>query len=465
MRNPFFSGQEFHDTIAALCTAPGGALAIIRISGPDALRIASEVWRGKQILSEKTDRVMLLGKVCGETDGQSGEPCLAVYMKGPRSYTGENVVELHCHGGAFAPKRLLSAVLGAGARLAEPGEFTKRAFLNGRMDLTQAEAVADLIQAKSESAARLAEKQMSGMIGAKVRAERERLLHVLSEVESRLDFPEEDLDWLPPESLNATIHETIAVLERMIRTRGNGAVLRDGVRVVIAGSPNAGKSSLLNALLGYDRAIVTATPGTTRDTLEESAAFRGIPVRLTDTAGLREHSDDPIETLGIARSRDSMRAAELIFWVMDASTPDVARAALDEMKSQCSGTRNLIAVWNKLDLNPDPAQIPPPGDIPSVRISAMTGAGLDDLLDMFENLVWNKNESAENECEVSARHAELLESARDELEQAASEISQEFWELAASCLHAALAALGGVTGEEANPDMLDEIFSRFCIGK
>ena len=162
MRNPFFSGQEFHDTVAALCTAPGGALAIVRVSGPDALRIGSEVWHGKQILSEQSERVMHLGKVGAREDGQIGEPCLAVYMKGPRSYTGEDVVELHCHGGAFAPKRLLSAVLGAGARLAEPGEFTKRAFLNGRMDLTQAEAVADLIQAKSESAARLAESGRSG---------------------------------------------------------------------------------------------------------------------------------------------------------------------------------------------------------------------------------------------------------------------------------------------------------------
>ena len=317
-----------NDTIAALCTAPGGALAIIRISGPGALRAASAVWRGRQPLSERTDRVMHLGKVCAQSESDCGEPCLAVYMKGPRSYTGEDVVELQCHGGTFAPKRLLAAVFASGVRPAEPGEFTRRAFLNGRMDLTQAEAIADLIYAKSESAARLAERQMSGLIGARVRSAREKLLHVLAEIESRLDFPEEDLDWLPPAALNAAVEECMNLLERMIRTRGNGALLRDGVRVVIAGRPNSGKSSLLNALLGYDRAIVTPMPGTTRDTLEEYASFRGIPVHLTDTAGLREASDDPIEVMGIARSRDSMRSAEIIFWVMDASSPAAAQESL-----------------------------------------------------------------------------------------------------------------------------------------
>ena len=453
-----------NDTIAALCTAPGGALAIIRISGPGALRAASAVWRGRQPLSERTDRVMHLGKVCAQSESDCGEPCLAVYMKGPRSYTGEDVVELQCHGGTFAPKRLLAAVLASGVRPAEPGEFTRRAFLNGRMDLTQAEAVADLIHAKSESAARLAERQMSGLIGARVRSAREKLLHVLAEIESRLDFPEEDLDWLPPAALNAAVEECVNLLERMIRTRGNGALLRDGVRVVIAGRPNSGKSSLLNALLGYDRAIVTPMPGTTRDTLEEYASFRGIPVHLTDTAGLREASDDPIEVMGIARSRDSMRSAELIFWVMDASSASEAEAALNDMKSQLSGPANLIAVWNKLDLNPAPEKLPDAA-VPSARISALTGEGIDGLLDVFENLVWDRSGSSDSECEVSARHAELLESARADLKQASLEITGEFWELAASCLHSALSSLGAVTGEEANPDMLDEIFSRFCIGK
>lgn len=465
MQKNFSGSQQDNDTIAALCTAPGGALAIIRISGPEALSAASKVWRGRQPLSAETARIMHLGKACPQADGASGEPCLAVYMKGPRSYTGEDTVELQCHGGAFAPKRLLNAVLAAGARLAEPGEFTKRAFLNGRMDLTQAEAVADLINAKSESAAHLAEKQMSGLIGSTVRTERGKLLHVLAEVESRLDFPEEDLDWLPPENLNAVLNGCIKVIERMIRSRENGAILRNGMRVVIAGRPNSGKSSLLNALLGYDRAIVTPLPGTTRDTLEEFASFHGIPVRLTDTAGLRETAADPIENMGISRSRDSMRSAEIIFWVMDASSPAAAQESLEYMNSQIRNCSNLIVVWNKIDLNPDPERLPLLSGTPSVRISALRGEGLENLLDVFENRVWHKSESSETECEVSARHAGLLESAKSELQQAAREIASGFWELAASCLHAAIAALGGVTGEDANPDMLDEIFSRFCIGK
>ncbi len=465
MQNFFSDSRQTNDTIAALCTAPGGALAIVRISGPEALAVASEVWKGRQSLSEGAARVMHLGKVCSRDGGPAGEPCLAVYMKGPRSYTGEDTVELQCHGGAFAPKRLLDAVLASGARLAEPGEFTKRAFLNGRMDLTQAEAVADLINAKSESAAHLAEKQMSGLIGTAVRNERGKLLHVLAEVESRLDFPEEELDWLPAENLKEILNGCIKVIGKMIRSRKNGAILRNGMRVVIAGRPNSGKSSLLNALLGYDRAIVTPMPGTTRDTLEEFASFHGIPVRLTDTAGLREATGDPIENLGITRSRDSLRSAEIVFWVMDASSPATAGESLEYMKSQTENTANLIAVWNKMDLNPAPEQLPPLSGIPSVRISARNGEGLETLLDVFENTVWNKSESSETECEVSARHAELLESAKSELEQAVGEIDSGFWELAASCLHAAITALGGVTGEDANPDMLDEIFSRFCIGK
>ena len=302
------------DTIAALCTAPGGALNILRISGPDALRIGRQVWHGKNELGPAAARKMLLGKVCRGNDPASGEPCLAVFMPGPASYTGEDTVELHCHGGSFAPGRLLRELIGAGARMAEPGEFTKRAFLNGKMDLTQAEAVADLIAAKTESAARLAEKQLSGRLGDNIRQLRETLTHLLAEFESRLDFSEENLDWLPTEKCLAEMQNTADRLDRMIRSADDGSILRDGVKVVIAGRPNAGKSSLLNALLGFDRAIVTEIPGTTRDTLEEFVSFRNIPVRLTDTAGLHESVSDPVEQLGIQRSLDSLKGASCIFW-------------------------------------------------------------------------------------------------------------------------------------------------------
>ncbi|MBQ9336889.1 MAG: tRNA uridine-5-carboxymethylaminomethyl(34) synthesis GTPase MnmE [Lentisphaeria bacterium] len=455
------------DTIAALCTAPGGALNILRISGPDALSIGKAVWRGGTELGPASARKMLLGKVCRlPGDPASGEPCLTVFMPGPASYTGEDTVELHCHGGAFAPRRLLAAVLAAGARSAEPGEFTKRAFLNGKMDLTQAEAVADLIAAKSDSAARLAEKQLAGRIGAEIGTFRSTLLRLLSEFESRLDFSEEDLDWESPEKCLAELENTAGAVRRLIRSADRGVILRNGVSVVIAGRPNAGKSSLLNALLGFDRAIVTEIPGTTRDTLEESVSLRDIPVRLTDTAGLREGADDPVERLGIRRSLDSLRDAVCIFWVLDASTPAAAEEAAAHLRKNRPEKTALIALWNKTDLPGSPDVLPDLGDIPAIRISARTGAGLAELLDRFAELVWQNGPDRETSgCEVSARHADLLKTALEMVERAMDEVRQGSWELAAFSLREALNALGSITGETVSPDILDEIFSRFCIGK
>ncbi len=456
-----------HDTVAALCTAPGGALNILRISCPEALSVARTVWQGKNQLGKENARKMLLGKVCRlPGDAASGEPCLAVFMPGPGSYTGEDTVELHCHGGSYAPKRLLQAVLQAGARPAGPGEFTRRAFLNGKMDLTQAEAVADLIAAKSESAARLAERQLSGRIGENIRRIRQDLLHLLAEFESRLDFAEEDLDWEPPEKCIAELQKNSAEIDRMIRSAENGTILRDGVRAVIAGLPNAGKSSLLNALLGFERAIVTDIPGTTRDTLDELVSLRDIPVRLTDTAGLRDHADDPVEKIGISRSLDSLQTAACVFWVLDASTPEAAAEAARHLLENRPAKDLLIALWNKTDLPSAPEELPDLPGIVSVRISARTGSGLETLLDLFAEQVWcHAPDRQESDCEVSARHAELLRNAGQLLERCREEVRQESWELAAFSLREALAALGSITGETVSPDILDEIFSRFCIGK
>ena len=455
------------DTIAALCTAPGGALNILRISGPDALRIGQSVWKGRNVLDHESARKMLLGKVCRGIDPASGEPCLAVFMPGPASYTGEDTVELHCHGGSFAPRRLLQEIFKAGARSAEPGEFTKRAFLNGKMDLTQAEAVADLIAAKTESAARLAEKQLSGRLGESIRLLRGKLTHLLAEFESRLDFSEEDLDWLPPDECLAEMQSIEDELDSLIRSAANGAVLRDGVNVVIAGRPNAGKSSLLNALLGFDRAIVTEIPGTTRDTLEEFASLRNIPVRLTDTAGLHDTVSDPVERLGIQRSLDSLKGAACIFWVLDASTPETAEESARYFLAHRPAGHTLIALWNKTDLPGSPDRLPElPEDLTAVRISAVTGNGLDILLDRFAELVWQRTpDSDSDECEVSARHAELLENARQDLVRGMTEVRAESWELAAFTVREVIDLLGKITGETVSPDILDEIFSRFCIGK
>ena len=456
------------DTIAALCTAPGGALNILRISGPAALSTGKTVWRGKQQLGKDKARRMLLGKVCQlPDDPASGDPCLAVFMPEPESYTGEDTVELHCHGGSYVPKRLLQAVLKAGARSAAPGEFTRRAFLNGKMDLTQAEAVAELIAANTESAARLAERQLSGRIGQNIRSFREKLLHLQAEFESRLDFSEEDLDWESPEKYLVELEDISVAIDGLIRSAANGMILRDGVRVVIAGLPNAGKSSLLNALLGFDRAIVTDIPGTTRDTLEELVSLRDIPVRLTDTAGLRDTAEDPVEKFGIRRSKDSLLGASCVFWVMDASTPESAQEAAQYFRKNRPDGKLIFALWNKIDLPTSPESLPELSEIPVVRVSALSGLGLNELLDRFAEQVWQRgpNGAESTECEVSARHAELLEQVQTMLKRCREEVRQELWELAAFSLREALTALGSITGETIAPDILDEIFSRFCIGK
>lgn len=453
------------DTIASLCTSPGGALAIIRISGPLARQCGNAVWKGKEPLEEKNVRKMMLGKVF------SGEHCLAVFMKGPNSYTGEDTVELHCHGGAIAPKRLLEAVLQAGCRSAGPGEFTKRAFLNGKMDLTQAEAVADLINAKSSRAALLAEKQMSGRIGSSIRSLREILLTLQLEMESRLDFPEEDLNWKSTEECRGLLQNVEASLEKMIQSAGNGTLLREGIRIAIAGRPNAGKSSLLNALLGYDRAIVTPVAGTTRDTLEEYISLRDIPVRLTDTAGIHEGSTDPVEKIGIDRSLRTLEEAQMLFWVLDGSDPEEAVRSVEFMTGQLSrmNKKNVIVLWNKMDLG-EMVQLPIlPEEIRSVRISARTGKGLGELLDLFSDMIWSQtgsgHEEGSGECEISARHETLLKEALSFVRKCTGHLPKEEWELIALNLREALACLGAVTGENVPEDILDGIFRNFCIGK
>ncbi|MBO5725151.1 MAG: tRNA uridine-5-carboxymethylaminomethyl(34) synthesis GTPase MnmE [Lentisphaeria bacterium] len=453
------------DTIASLCTAPGGALAIIRISGPLALECGNKVWKGRKKLGPENVRQMLLGEVSG------GEHCLAVFMQQPNSYTGEDTVELHCHGGTFAPRRLLDAVLRSGARSAGPGEFTKRAFLNGKMDLTQAEAVADLIHAKSERAALLAGKQMSGMLGNGIRSLRQTLLTLQLEAESRLDFPEEDLDWKSPQECLELLQGVEQELEKMIRSAVNGSVLRSGVHVVIAGRPNAGKSSLLNALLGYERAIVTPVAGTTRDTLEEYVSLRDIPVRLTDTAGIRENSADPVEKIGIDRSIHTLEEADMIFWVLDGSHPENAKEEAAFLKDQLSGRQKqcVLALWNKMDLNISGEKLPDlPEGIVALQISARTGTGLEELLDRFAEKIWDNSGSGtggESSCEVSARHEVLLREALSCIREAAEKVRSGEWELAALNLREALASLGTVTGEEVSADVLEGIFRNFCIGK
>lgn len=447
------------DTIAAVATAPGGAINIVRISGEQALSIARNVWRGRQQLNKTNARKMLYGLI-----GDPGEPALAVYMPNPHSYTGEDIVELHCHGGAVAVRRTLDAVLKQkGIRAAEPGEFTMRAFVNGKLDLAQAEAVGDLINASSDASFNLAVRQLNGALSQTVNRIREQLLHLASDCESRLDFPDEVLDFGPAEALLIQLNDAQSQLQKLIDSAHTGAVLREGVRITLCGKPNAGKSSLLNALLGIDRAIVSDIPGTTRDTLAEQAVLRNITVEITDTAGLRD-SDDKIEALGVERAKAAMRQAQVVFYLLDAAS-DSPGQELADFYCNCPQASRVIVIWNKLDLAGEKV-LPMPENVDCVAISARTGKNLDQLLDAFEKAVWQDSSGdADAVLAVSARHLALLQSAAGMLSDVPAELLAGNWELAAVNLRAALNHTGKIIGETVEPDLLDEIFSRFCIGK
>lgn len=473
--------EHENSTIAAICTGTGGAIGIIRISGPDALGVLRAVWRGKRMPGPDCPRMMLYGRILsGQGETGTGEPSLAVFMPGPNTFTGEDVAEIHCHGGSFAARRALRLALQAGARLAQNGEFTRRAFLNGKLDLTQAEGVLDLINAGSDRAGLLAERQLNGAVGSLVREIRRDVVRLLSECESRLDFSEEDLDWMPTGTFCENVRALRKRAEELALTARAGALIRDGVSLVIAGPPNAGKSSLLNRMLGYDRAIVTPIPGTTRDTLEESLSIGGIRFRVTDTAGLRETEQaDPVEAIGMERSQQSLGAADIVLWLLDAAAPAESRPAqIEAMKRAASGVRGkFIPCWNKLDAATDGADAPDaagkaesePSETGFVfeRISARTGDGLDRLFRRLEETAWDGLPAAAQSgaAAVSERHAALLEQAANHLDAAADRAREESWELAGSSLRTAAELIGCITGETATPDVLDEIFSRFCIGK
>lgn len=446
------------DTIAAISTGLGGGIAVIRVSGAAALAVAGSVWRGRTALAAVPSRTMVLGRIVNADDAVEDQ-CLAVSMPGPQSYTGEDVVEFHCHGGAMVVRAILLLLLKAGARHAEPGEFTKRAFLNGRMDLTQVEAVLDVIQAQSEMALHAASRQLQGVLSRKVTVLYDALSEMLAEIEVRLDFVDEDLDWQPASKLESDLADAVNQIDELLRYRGEGEVLRQGVRLVIAGAPNAGKSSLMNLILGRDRAIVTDIPGTTRDTLEELAHIRGIPIRVIDTAGIRD-SGDVVEQHGVARSRSSMEQAQIVLWVIDATRDFEQQKRTVAVPSG----KSLIVVVNKVDLVPE-IDFADRVAGRMVRMSALTGDGLPGLMDEIERCVWHHPHTEEPEVAVNARHCALLECARQQLCQSLDTLADGAFELIAVNVRAAIDALGSITGRTIDPDILDNIFRKFCIGK
>jgi len=452
------------DTIAAIATPIGeGGLAVIRLSGPRALAVADKVFvaPGKEPpkLSAAATHTIHYGHVV--RGGENIDEVLAAVMRAPRTFTGEDVVEFTCHGGILPARMVLDAVFGNGARMAEPGEFTRRAFVNGRIDLAQAEAVADLIHSRTELALRAANEQLAGKLSQRINELRDQMVKTLAHVEAHIDFPDEDIAPDTKQELIGRLERGVAFMDGLLRTANEGQILRRGIRAAIIGRPNAGKSSLLNQLLGHDRAIVSPIPGTTRDTIEETANIRGLPVVFVDTAGLREAGDE-IEIEGIRRSRESLRKAEFILHVFDMSEPltDADRSYLAEFAG-----KKRILVRNKLDL---PGRLELPGGNGSVvDVCCLSGQGIESLKDTIKGLVWSGEiNTGMLEVMINSRHQDALNRARAATVRTVEALrADRTLELAAMDLRIAVNAVGEIVGKTTTEDLLDMIFSQFCIGK
>lgn len=443
------------ETIAAISTPFGeGAIALLRLSGARAVEIAAAVFRGPM---PEPRRVAFGALVDGE---RKLDEVLLTVFRAPHSFTGEDLVEISCHGGVLVTRRILEVLLRQGARSAEPGEFTQRAFINGKLDLTQAEAVMDLIGAQTDLALRAANEQLEGRLGERIRALREALLAVLAHIEAFIDFPDEDIDPETGAALRGRIDAARTDVAKLLDTAEQGRVLREGVRTVIYGAPNVGKSSLLNRLLGCERAIVSAQPGTTRDVIEEVINLRGIPLRLIDTAGVRE-SEDEIEREGMARTQQQVERADLILHVAEAN-----RAPFDQFSGLAldsfAGAPRTILVLNKLDRGEHDGW----KAIDAVRISCTTGEGMDALTAAIEVKIFGGAAHRDWTVAINARHQACLERARgflDAAQQAFDDaLSPEF---IAEELRAALDAVGEIVGKADAEELLGVIFGRFCIGK
>ena len=453
-------------TIAAIATAPGeGAIAIVRLSGHGTFDVADRVFQcAPPLPSSRPGGTFVHGYAVDPSCGERIDEALLLVFKAPHSYTGEDSAEFQCHGGSQAARRILDALLASGARQAEPGEFTKRAFLNGKLDLTQAEAVLDLIHARSERAARLAATQLENALGIRCRYLYDHLLAIAADMEAMLDFPDDELPQSIPADIVARIVSAKADIQSLLDTWQEGHVLREGARIVIAGAPNVGKSTLLNLLAGRDRAIVTPHPGTTRDTIEESIALRGYPIHLVDTAGLRDAPCE-IEREGIRRTRHALAHADLCICVVDASQPlsNEERAFLSAHPA-----RRTLVLLNKTDLGMQirPEELP---GCDCVAISLKTNPDLTPLAEkIVQKVVRNPTFGSEGTLAISGRHKKSLLIALDELKMSENLVSGGLEAdilPAATHLRASLEAIGHVFGKNCTEEMLGAIFSRFCVGK
>lgn len=447
----------FNDTIAAISTSLGeAAISVVRVSGPQALQIAARVTRlPSLVVPRKAHLVSVL-----DAEGGALDHGLMLYFKRPASYTGEDIIEFHGHGGVLVTQRVLDRWLACGARAADPGEFTQRAFLGGKMDLTQAEAVMDLIHAQSTLALRAANEQLGGAIGREAAAMQQEIIPVLAHIEAFIDFPEEDISPETGADLLRRIEGVVVKANKLIATSEQGRILRHGARTVISGAPNVGKSSLLNVMLGFERAIVSPTAGTTRDTIEEIIQVHGIPLRLVDTAGLREAGDD-IERVGIQRTERELERADLVIEVVDGSLPPSPGNRL-HLPPELARRRVLILNKSDLGIHRDWASAPE-----GIPLSCLNGEGVQELRDAIRDVIATTGPlAADHPVAINARHKAAFERSAACLLAAKGALErQEAPEFIALEVREALQALGDVIGQVDVERILDVIFSTFCIGK
>jgi tRNA modification GTPase len=447
------------ETIAAVSTPPGrGGIGIVRLSGPQALAIGSTLVRPRYPLEHARARFAII------PDPETSEPideAIVTYFERPQSYTGEDLVEIAAHGSPVVLEMLVRQALRAGARLARPGEFTERAFLAGRIDLTQAEAVRDLIEAQTLYQARVAAEQMGGALSRRVQPAKQKLVDLITLLEAGIDFAEDDVEITPSQEIVTRIDAIAGELGPLARSFEHGRLVHAGLRMAIVGRPNVGKSSLFNRLLERERAIVTASPGTTRDLVTDRLSLAGIPVELVDTAGLREAHDEA-EALGIVKSREALADADVVLVVLDASVP--LRKDEQELIASLAGRRALV-VRNKSDLDPVTNAVPEL-PLPAVATSAITGTGLPALRDALLDQVRNPAGESDSGILTSLRHFEAIQGALDSLAAARASVSAGIpHEMLLLDLYTALRHLDSLTGETTADDILNRIFSTFCIGK
>lgn len=460
--------KEF-DTIAAVATSPGEAgISIIRISGENSLKIVNNIFRGKndRKLMDIKSYSMRYGFIVGKENGELIDEVIVSFMKGPKSYTAEDIVEINCHGGIITTNKILEEVIKCGARLAEPGEFTKRAFLNNRIDLSQAEAVIDIIRAKTEISMKSALSQAEGSISNRVNPLREELLDIIARIEATVDYPEEDLEEMTSDKITPQIKKIILDIESILRNSDEGKIIREGLNIVIVGKPNVGKSSLLNSLIHENKAIVTNIPGTTRDVIEEYINIEGIPIKIIDTAGIR-NTEDVVEKIGVEKSKQKINEANLVILMLDSSNE---LDELDEEIIQYIKNKKYIILLNKSDLN---AKI----DLNHIKdenlnldfvikTSLKSGIGIKDIKDCIKKLFFNGEIKSDNFLVTNTRHKEALIKSKDNCIDAINTLNNtQAIDLASIDLRNAWSSLGEITGDTIEEDIIHKIFSKFCLGK